>query len=109
MKDPEWAGTHRLDGILIAKGGPTKKGVQIDGARLMDMAPTLSYLAGQKIPSGMDGRVLLDLFEPEFVAKNPIVYDAVLAEDQTGGTGSTYSVEDAAVVEERLKALGYLE
>jgi predicted AlkP superfamily phosphohydrolase/phosphomutase len=109
MKESEWAGTHRLEGILIAKGGPIKKGTQISGARLMDMAPTLLYLAGQKIPSDMDGKVLLDFLEPEFVVKNPVEYDQPQAGDQSGGTGSTYSAEDAALVEERLKALGYIE
>jgi predicted AlkP superfamily phosphohydrolase/phosphomutase len=109
MKDHEWGGNHRRDGILVVNGGPTRKGVQISGARLMDMAATLLYLAGQKIPSDMDARVLLDLFEPEFVAKHPVVYDQVQAGDQASGTGSTYSAEDAALVEERLKALGYIE
>jgi predicted AlkP superfamily phosphohydrolase/phosphomutase len=109
MHGHEWGGTHRLHGILVAKGGPLKKGAQISGARLMDMAPTLLYLAGQKIPSDMDGRVLLDLFEPEFVAQHPVVYDEVGSQDQGAGTGSTYSAEDAALVEERLKALGYIE
>ena len=109
MKEPEWGGTHRRDGILAVAGGPIKKGAQVSGARLMDMAPTLLYLFGQKVPSDMDGRVLLDLFEPEFVAKQPVVYDDVEPQDQGGGTGSTYSAEDAALVEERLKALGYIE
>jgi predicted AlkP superfamily phosphohydrolase/phosphomutase len=109
MKEPEWAGTHRYEGILIVKGGPTKKGGQISGARLMDMGPTLLYLAGEKIPSDMDGRVLTDLFEPEFVARHPVQYDQVQGDGSTGGEGSTYSAEDAALVEERLKALGYIE
>jgi predicted AlkP superfamily phosphohydrolase/phosphomutase len=109
MKGHEWAGTHRLHGILLAKGGPIKKAAQISGARLMDMAPTLLYLAGQPIPSDMDGHVLLDLFEPEFVAKHPVVYDQAKGDDQTPSSGSTYSPEDAALIEERLKALGYIE
>jgi predicted AlkP superfamily phosphohydrolase/phosphomutase len=109
MKGHEWAGTHRLHGILLAKGGPIKKAAQIDGARLMDMAPTLLYLAGQPIPSDMDGRVLLDLFEPEYVATHPVVYDQAKGDDQTPSNGSTYSPEDAALIEERLKALGYIE
>jgi predicted AlkP superfamily phosphohydrolase/phosphomutase len=109
MKEPEWSGTHRRDGILVAKGGPIRNGAQISGARLMDMAPTLLYLAGQKIPSDMDGKVLLDLIDPEFAAKHPVAFDQVLSQDQTGGAGSTYSAEEAALVEERLKALGYIE
>jgi predicted AlkP superfamily phosphohydrolase/phosphomutase len=109
MKDHEWGGNHRRHGILVASGGPIRKGTQISGARLMDMAATLLYLAGQKIPSDMDAQVLADLFEPEFVSKHPVVYDQVQPDDQTPGTGSTYSAEDAAMVEERLKALGYIE
>jgi len=109
MKEPEWGGTHRRDGILVAAGGPVKKGAQINGARLMDMAPTLLYLCGQKIPSDMDGRVLVDLFEPEFVANHPVLFEDTQPQDQNSGPGSTYSAEDAALVEERLKALGYIE
>jgi predicted AlkP superfamily phosphohydrolase/phosphomutase len=108
MKVHEWGGTHRREGILVASGDSIRKGAQISGARLMDLAATLLYLAGQKIPSDMDGRVLVDLFETEFVAKHPVIYDQADTGDR-GGTGSTYSAEDAALVEERLKALGYIE
>ena len=66
-------------------------------------------IALSNFPSDMDARVLADLFEPEFVAKHPVVYDQVQSDDQAPGTGSTYSAEDAAMVEERLKALGYIE
>src|SRR5439155_19793048 len=103
----EWGGTHRRDGILIAQGKPFKKGVQIHGARLIDMAPTILYLMGQPVPEDMDGRVLQELFEPAFIAANRV---------QVGGSagldaeqGAHYSVEEAAIVEERLKGLGYIE
>jgi predicted AlkP superfamily phosphohydrolase/phosphomutase len=109
MKESEWAGTHRLEGVLVAKGGPVRKGAEINNARLMDMAPTLLYLAGQKIPSDMDGKVLLDLFEPAFVQANPVRYEEVLGGSQDGGQGPAYSAEEAAAVEERLKALGYID
>jgi predicted AlkP superfamily phosphohydrolase/phosphomutase len=109
MKESEWAGTHRLEGVLIARGEPVKKGTEISGARLMDMAPTLLYLAGQKIPSDMDGKVLLDLFDPAFVQANPVQYEEVSDTSQGGDQGAAYSAEEAAAVEERLKALGYIE
>jgi predicted AlkP superfamily phosphohydrolase/phosphomutase len=109
MKEPEWAATHRLDGILLAKGPAIRSGARVDGARLMDMAPTLLYLAGQRIPTDMDGKVLFDLFTPEFVAQHPVQYEDRTDSDQDKGQGSTYTAEDAALVEERLKALGYIE
>jgi predicted AlkP superfamily phosphohydrolase/phosphomutase len=64
----EWGGTHRRDGILIAYGKPFRKGIEIEGARLIDMAPTILHLMGQAAPDDMDGRVLEELFEPEFLA-----------------------------------------
>jgi len=108
MKEPEWGGTHRLQGILVTQGPALKTGVQIEGARLMDMAPTLLYLMGQKVPADMDGRVLLDMFDPEFVRQHPVEYEAA-SNDPAGPAGAQYSAEEAGQVEERLKALGYIE
>jgi hypothetical protein len=55
----------------------------------------------------MDGRVLEELFEPAFIAANPI--QVGISEGSDGGQGAQYSAEEAAIVEERLKALGYIE
>ncbi len=54
------------------KVGPFKKGVGIEGALLMDMAPTLLHLMGQKIPESMDGRALVNAFDPAFVQQHPV-------------------------------------
>ena len=103
----EWGGTHRRDGILIAHGKSFKKGVEIRGARLIDMAPTILHLMGQPVPEDMDGRVLEELFEPAFIAGHPVQVGG--SEDLKGGHGAQYSDEESAIVEERLKALGYIE
>jgi predicted AlkP superfamily phosphohydrolase/phosphomutase len=103
----EWGGTHRRDGILIAQGKPFKKGVQIHGARLIDMAPTILHLLGQPVPEDMDGRVLHELFEPAFIEQNPV--QAGVSAYFEGEQEAQYSAEEAAIVEERLKALGYIE
>jgi len=92
---------------LIAQGKPFKKGVQIHGARLIDMAPTILHLMGQPVPEDMDGRVLQDLFESAFIEQNPV--RAGGSADSEGREGAQYSAEEAAIVEERLKALGYIE
>jgi predicted AlkP superfamily phosphohydrolase/phosphomutase len=68
----EWGGMHRRDGILIAHGKPFRKGIKIEGARLIDMAPTILHVMGQAAPDDMDGRVLEELFEPQFLARQPI-------------------------------------
>jgi predicted AlkP superfamily phosphohydrolase/phosphomutase len=106
-KGSEWGGTHRRDGILIAQGKPFKKGTEIHGAQLIDLAPTLLYLLGQPVPEDMDGLVLRDLFEPAFLLQNPTRSGG--SADFEGGQAAQYSEEEAAIVEERLAALGYIE
>jgi len=108
-KGSEWGGTHRLHGILVAKGPHFKMNAEISGARLIDFAPTLLHLLGQPVPRDMDGKVLSDLFKPEYLQTHPIVYDDGKEDLQMPTPGGDYSEEEAAQVEERLKALGYIE
>ena len=108
MVEPEWSGTHRLDGIVVVKSHAARKAVQIQGARLMDMAPTLLHLLGQQVPDDMDGRVLTEIFTDDFLRTNPVGEKS--AASQAEPVASTpYSEEEAALVEERLKALGYID
>jgi predicted AlkP superfamily phosphohydrolase/phosphomutase len=109
VKEAEWGGTHRLDGILLMKGKQFKQGARIAGARLIDIAPTLLYLLGQKIPADIDGRILLEAFEPAFADAHPPQYET--SDGQTSGKrdAGTYSADEAALVEARLKALGYID
>jgi len=107
--EPEWGGTHRLEGILIAKGPATRKGASIQGARLIDIAPTLLHLMGQKISADMDGRVLVDLFTPEFLSAHPVAFEGASPSSVEHAEPAPYSAEEAAQVEERLKALGYID
>ena len=112
MTEPEWSGTHRLDGVVIYSGPAARQGASIQGARLMDMAPTVLHLMEQKIPAGMDGRVLTDLFKPEFLAAHPVSVEGGAAEsivNADAAPATPYSEEEAAQVEERLKALGYID
>jgi predicted AlkP superfamily phosphohydrolase/phosphomutase len=110
LEGSEWSGTHRLDGTLIIKGGPFKQGAAVSAAQIIDLAPTLLYLMGRPVPEDMDGRVLNDLFRPEFLEKNPVQYQkSAVADDTDQQHGAGYSDEEASKIEDRLKALGYIE
>jgi hypothetical protein len=61
---------------------------------------------GLPIPEDMDGKVLLDAFEPEF-AKEPIITTAAISPE--GHTEGGYSEEEANAMAEKLRGLGYLE
>lgn len=62
---------HRLNGMLIVTGPGVRRGVEISGAHLTDIVPTVLYAAGTGIPKDLDGKVLDDLFTPDFLAGHP--------------------------------------
>ena len=102
------SGTHREFGVLAAQGPMIAAGRVIEGARLMDLAPTILYLLGEPIPEDMDGTVLKDALDPEFVAQRPVVA-GTRDSQRTGSDDKTYSKEDEAVITQRLTDLGYLD
>jgi hypothetical protein len=92
----ERAGSHSLDGIVILKGPHLRRGRRLEGARLQDVTPTLLYLEGKAVGSDMDGEVLYDAIEGDFVESNgraerieswdplvPIQRDKSIVGDQT--------------------------
>jgi predicted AlkP superfamily phosphohydrolase/phosphomutase len=107
IDDPKISGTHRQDGILIAKGPDFRKGLTIEGASLVDLAPTILYLMGSAIPEDMDGHVLTGLFHTGFLEERPIACRK--AEPEGNGPDRAISPEDQEVILERLKGLGYID
>src|SRR5450432_184024 len=104
----EWGGTHRLNGILVARAPAFKNGAEIETPHLIDIAPTILHLLGVPVPEDMDGSVLVEAFRPEFLAERPVtagVASGTSGDDRPSG----YTDEESAKVEERLQALGYLE
>ncbi len=107
IDDPKISGTHRQDGLLIASGPWVKKDAMIEGAMLLDLAPTILYLMGSPIPNDMDGRVLVELFEDGFLKDHPVAYRE--AAPERDGQNAGVSPEDQAIILERLKGLGYID
>jgi predicted AlkP superfamily phosphohydrolase/phosphomutase len=57
-------GAHRRDGFLAATGGGFAAGARCEGARIVDLAPTLLRLLDVEPPGDWDGRVLASLLSP---------------------------------------------
>jgi predicted AlkP superfamily phosphohydrolase/phosphomutase len=110
--EPSWktgTGTHRMEGILIAYGKDIKKGNNIEGARIIDLAPTILHMMNVPIPNDMDGRFLAEIFVDEFINKNICRYIEPEEDDYSETEGEAlFSDEEAEQVEEKLKDLGYL-
>ncbi len=106
--DFEHTGTHRLNGTLVLTGhGIIKKGISVEGAGLADIAPTVLHIMGQPVPDNMDGRVLTEVFEEEFMAAHPTVIEGADGL-RDGAVKVGYSADDKKEMEEKLKGLGYL-
>ena len=107
----EFTGSHRLDGVLIMHGGPVRPGCELTGTEIIDIAPTVLYLMGHPVPDDMDGRVLLDALDPEFVADHPVQYDKTssAADDRPPPDQPEMSDKDQQLIAKRLQALGYLD
>lgn len=103
------SGQHDLDGVLIAWGPGIRKGHQVQGARLLDMAATILYVLGEPIPADMDSRVLTDLFEPHLLNTRPPRYAREEREEVALSWDCGYTAEEEAAVEEHLTGLGYLD
>ncbi len=54
-----------LNGILIAYGPDITQGLNVEGAKLIDIAPTILHMFGLSIPTDMDGRVLKEIFKKD--------------------------------------------
>ena len=94
-------GCHRQEGIVLFYGDKVRAGGHIEGAQLVDLAPTILALMDEPIPTTMDGRVL-DIARDLTVRQ--VVGDAAHPEP----SGDGYSEQEREQVEERLRELGYL-
>ncbi len=101
-----WSGTHSPYGLVAIRGPGVKKST-IMGAKLEDIAPTILYALGLPVPKGLDGRVMLDVFDQEHVNANPVSWGTAETPDMKAAPRQL-SREEEAVVEERLRQLGYL-
>jgi predicted AlkP superfamily phosphohydrolase/phosphomutase len=100
------SGVHRMNGVFAAWGAPIRRGVWLEGTQIVDVAPTALHLAGLPVPEDMDGRVLVDALLPEYADPASIHYGPPAVRVEVGEAGFL-SAEDQALVEERLRGLGY--
>jgi predicted AlkP superfamily phosphohydrolase/phosphomutase len=107
----EFAASHRLDGVLMMSGGPILKEHAFEGARIIDVAPTLLYLMGVPVPDDMDGRVLVEALDEGFVEANPIEFEVIEAdaEDEAESLRKGFSQDETELIAKRLQALGYIK
>lgn len=96
------SGCHRREGIFIAAGPAVQAGVALPEMNILDLAPTIMHLLGERVPRIMDGQVQNTIF----ALPRPVQYEA--NEIDIDGTAQELDADETAQVEERLRSLGYL-
>ncbi|NIA24031.1 MAG: hypothetical protein GWP04_00525 [Gammaproteobacteria bacterium] len=100
------SGTHRMPGIGIWWGPgttePTAEARAVD-QHLEDLAPTIIHAMGEDIPASTQGRVL-----QEILIEDRDVVRAARDSAPVNGDEPTFTEEEEAAIEERLRGLGYV-
>lgn len=100
------SGDHRMHGIFLGRGPELRRGAGVEGARIIDYAPTILHSFGVEVPADMDGRVLEEIFTDEYMQQNPVrLTDAAFAETEKVGAMTD---EESDEIRERLRGWGYL-
>jgi predicted AlkP superfamily phosphohydrolase/phosphomutase len=99
---------HRMNGLFILRGPGVRQGEQIQGARLIDLAPTIYALMGVPIPRDLDGQVLHQAFAPGYELI-PRYENRSVDDFARPDAAQVYSPEEEAAVAEQLRNLGYVD
>ncbi|MBM3474819.1 MAG: hypothetical protein FJX75_16260 [Armatimonadetes bacterium] len=102
----EGARRHTMDGVWVLHGPTVQPGVE-EGARIVDVAPTLLYALDVPIPGNMEGRVLEASFGPEVWAQRAVKRQPAL--EPAERVAGDLTAEEAEGIARHLADLGYLE
>jgi predicted AlkP superfamily phosphohydrolase/phosphomutase/predicted negative regulator of RcsB-dependent stress response len=97
---------HRIDGILYLYGRDVRRGTRIEGATILDIAPTVLALAGVAPAIDMSGRVLTDAVTVPDGPRTVASFEG--APTAAAPVAAAAPAVDDAVIE-HLKSLGYLQ
>jgi len=100
-------GFHRMGGVILALGEGVRAGVRIEDSEITAITPTILHAMGEPLPDDMDGKIVRDLFKPQWWRSHPPRYC-----DPRGFVDPEFapsSSDDDEGLKDRLRALGYLD
>jgi predicted AlkP superfamily phosphohydrolase/phosphomutase len=103
-------GTHRPDGIFIARGPDIKVGQRIEPLSIVDITPLMLYLLGLPIPTDLEGRVPTEILIENALKGHSVEYQSVTqASFESSDKQDDISEEEKEALMEQLKLLGYMD
>jgi predicted AlkP superfamily phosphohydrolase/phosphomutase len=118
VKSPEFLaprahidGTHRPNGIFIARGPRIRQGVHIDPIDILDITPLLLHLIGLPVPADLEGQVPSWILKKDAAASTAVIEGGVT---NSAGKGSQSqraepTEEEKEALMKQLKTLGYMD
>lgn len=104
-----WAnGFHRMNGVFLAWGPHVRRGIRLQGATMLDVAPTVLYALDLAVPDNMEGRILSEALDASLLDARPLRREPALP-DPDAVSDETYSDGEQTEIAGRLAALGYIE
>jgi hypothetical protein len=97
------------DGVLVLSGGPYKKGIQIQGASIYDITPTLLYQLHLPVANDMDGKILASAFSSDFTSSYQIARIKTWETGTAKGEQAPIPTENDQEILEDLRSLGYIQ
>ena len=108
-RNREYSGRHRLKGVLALYGRGVRQPASIDGAQLVDLAPTILALLGQPTARDMPGRALAQALDPQILAHlpDPVATYEALAPTPADRAPLASPVDEQML--DQLRSLGYVQ
>lgn len=100
---------HRDYGIFVAIGPNIKQNHCIEGANLLDVAPTILTAFGLPVGRDMDGRTLTDIFVEEPCVATIESWERVDGHSGEHPAGFAVSEKESKAALDQLVALGYID
>lgn len=105
----EGAGIHQPDGILLLLGPGIVPGAHLPEQDMVDVLPTMLYALGVPVSTALDGHIVTAAFTADYLDAHPPIYSDTAGPDTLDAAElESYTPQDAAQIEARLAALGYL-
>ena len=111
MSRSETSGTHRRNGVFMARGPGMERGVRLSGVSILDVPAVLLHALGLEIPAEMEGKVPEGVFEPSWLRSRPIRRAAaprVEGEPEPTAAVPFFTEKDERELAQRLRQLGYI-
>jgi len=108
--DYEWGiAMHDPTGFVCFWGKDVAEGRKLDEPSVLDLTPTILAFCGLPVAEDMDGRVLEQAIDDDFLAAHPVETTPTYETGERGGDEEPIESPVDEEIRERLRSLGYLD